>query len=276
MVSAQLTDRTPNLIPVPPAWLERQRGQAPASQNININDIYWAKPDGWIVTGPSAIPGGDGRPLTRQAESLMRRGWTPLIEYSYTDRVSSKTGQRETIETNADRLNSPDRYYWLFVNGGAHLFPIEQIVEHHWHITPPYGLPLSVFPQLDEWEVPAPYFCPACPAGRPNKNSAEEVTQHLMVQHQMTLVQVRDLQEATRNFTDEPRGSSGLLLRRKAQSMEGTQPSDTPSPTVSTARLIICNDCGEQFPDGLAKARHVKSTGHGASSTESREDPLNA
>ena len=236
MVAAQLNSNTPDLIPAPPEWLARQRAQAPASSNVNINDIYWQKPDGWIVTGPSAVPGADGRPLTRQAETMMRKGWRPLIQYSYTDRVSSKTGQHETIETNADHLNTPDRYYWLFVNGGAHLFTIEQIVAHHWHIDPPFGLTKDVFPQLLEYDVPEPYYCPACTGDRPNKNSIEEVTTHLMVEHRMTLVQVRDLETSTNSFREKPRGANGLAIRRRAQKVEQdalVRDSEEPDETAS-------------------------------------------
>lgn len=209
--------------PVPPDWMERRTAQRPAQTNRNINDIYWRKPDGWIVTGPSAVPGPDGRPLTRQAESLMRKGWTPLIEYSYTDKVSPKTGQRETLDPSkddGDRLGTPDRYFWLFRNGGAHLFSIEQIVAHHWHITPPFGLSKTVFPQLSEWDVPDPYWCPACAGERPPKNSPEEVVRHLMIQHSQTLVQVRDLQQATHDFRDKPIGAAGLAIRRRVEASE--------------------------------------------------------
>ena len=67
-------DRTPDLIPVPPEWMERQqRGAGGLSgANANINDVYWQKPNGWIITGPSAEIGSNGRPLTAQAEGLPR------------------------------------------------------------------------------------------------------------------------------------------------------------------------------------------------------------
>ena len=254
MVQAAIREDTPDLIPVPPDWLRQRESQAPANANVNINDVYWRKPDGWIVVGPSAVQGADGRPLTRQAEGLMRRGWTPLVEYSYTNRISSKTGQRETIETTLDKLNTPDRYYWLFKNGGAHLFTIEQIVEHHWHITPPYGLPKRVFPQLDEWDVPEPYWCPACPGNRPPKNSEEQVLQHLMVEHRMTLVQARDLQTSTNGFRAEPRPATGINIRRRAQRIERTaeEREDLPSPDQPRAHIQICNNCGAQINGPLA------------------------
>lgn len=260
MVATREVD--PNIVPVPPDWLRRKEEESPATANRNINDIFWRKPDGWIVVGPSAVRGSDGRPLTAQAEGLIRRGWEPLVDYSYTDRISPKTGQRETIEVTEDRLATPDRYYWLFANGGAHLFTIEQIVEHHWHITPPFGLPKTVFPQLDEWDVPEPYYCPACPGDRPPKNSDEQVMQHLMVEHRMTLVQARDLQESTDNFRERPVGSTGLAIRRKVQEAEeSAEKRDAEvSPDQPKANLIICDQCGDgPFKDGLAKGRHVKA-----------------
>lgn len=264
-------EQTPDLIPVPPEWMQRQNAQNAPNQNRNINDIFWQKgpneaDPGWIIVGPSALKGADGHLITRQAESWIRRGRTPLIEYSYTDRRSPRTGLPETIETSTDRLGTTDRYYWFFRNGGAPLFPIEQIVAHHWHITPPFGLARSVFPQLDEWDVPDPYYCPACAGNKPPKNSVEEVIQHLMIEHRQTLIQARDLQKSTNSFREKPAGNSGLSIRRKVAKQEGSnEPSEIERlntegvPDVATPKLIICDQCGEQFKDGLAKARHIKN-----------------
>ncbi len=248
-------------MPLPPQWMQRQQQGSAASENRNINDIYWQKPDGWIIVGPSAVPGANGRPLTAQAEGWMRRGYTPLIEYSYTDRISDKTGHRETIDTNSDRLNTPDRYYWLFRNGGAHLFTIEQIVSHHWHITPPYGLPKTAFPQLAEYEVPEPYWCPACAGTKPPRNSVEEVINHLMIEHRMNLPQVRDLQSSTNDFTDTPRAASGLAIRRKAHVNEQEVTARMEAPIPEPVHMNICNECGGviEGTDGFAKARHNKT-----------------
>jgi hypothetical protein len=241
---------TPNLIPVPPEWLRKQSEQKAANANRNINDIYWRKPDGWIVVGPSAVPGADGRPLTRQAESLIRRGWEPLIEYSYTSRISPVTGQRDTIETTADRLNTPDRYYWLFANGGAHLFRIEQIVEHHWHVEPPYGLPKSVFPQLDEWEVPEPRWCPLC-VGRAPMNSEDQVVKHLILVHKpMTNQAATDrLQFATK----PPVGAGGVAIRRKVNEAHKQAEIDIATAQAEGApKTRVCNQCGAAITGKLA------------------------
>jgi hypothetical protein len=100
-------------LPQTPEWMARQQSKAP-SGNRSINDIYWARAQdeaspGYIIVGPSALLGQDGRPVTAQAEKWIRQGRKPLIDYSYTDRVSPKNGMRETIETNLDRLTTPDR-----------------------------------------------------------------------------------------------------------------------------------------------------------------------
>ena len=228
------------------------------------------------MVGPSAVPGNDGRPLTRQAEGLMRRGWEPLIEYSYTNRISQHTGQRDTIEVTADRLGTPDRYYWLFANGGAHLFTIEQIVEHHWHINPPFGLPKSVFPQLEVWDVPEPRWCPQCPPGRAPMNSDDQVVKHLLVVHQpMTSTQAAALVEFAKT---PPSTAAGLAIRRKTASVQAASTAEIAAAEAeaSAGHRIICNHCGEPFKNSGALTRHVKAEHPAdASPEEGREDDTN-
>jgi len=256
---AATEDRTSMLVPVPPDWLARQ-GQRGPSTNRNINDCYWRRSDeesdpGYIIVGPSAQAGANGRPLTAQAEKWMRQGRVPLVEFSYTNRVSPITQQRETIEVSTDRLNTPDRYYWLFANGGAHLFPIEQIVEHHWHVTPPFGMTPEVFPQLREWDVPEPFYCGACAGEQPPKNSEEQLVSHLLISHRMTLPQARDL-IASYDVHSRPRGSRGISLRRKAQGIENAEDARLATAPPQTPKLIICDQCGEQFTNYPARAKH--------------------
>ena len=255
-----VTEAAPNIVPVTPDWMERN---TTAGSVRNINDIYWKRgpnesSPGWILVGPNAIPGPDGRPLTAQAETWKRKGRTPLIEYSYTDEVSPITGKRETIETAKNRLNTEWKWYWLFKNGGAHLFPIDQIVSYHWHIKPPYGLDKSVFPQLEEYDVPEPLWCAACPGERPPKNSQEELVTHAMVHHRMTEPQARDL---LKYASHPPVGAAGLNIRRKAQKIEedakdaGISPTDMPSPDLPVAKPR-CNFCGADFGTATIKDKH--------------------
>ncbi len=229
-----------------------RQGQAmgASSQNSNINDVYWQKPDGWIITGPSAEIGADGRMLTRQAESLVRRGWKPLVEYSYTGRINGRTGRRETIELNADKLNTHDRYWWLFKNGGAHVFTIEQIVHMHWHITPPFGLPKSVFPQLDEWDVPEPRWCPQC-VGRAPMNSDDQVIKHLILVHKpMTGTQAAELVKFAK---EPPAGAGGIAIRRKVKEAEVASIAEIAiAEAENKPTLHVCNNCGEAITGRLA------------------------
>ena len=272
---------TPNLVPVTPQWMEQHTS---ASGQRSINPIYWARADheenpGWILVGPSAVIGADGRPLTRQAEQWIRKGRKPLIEYSYTNEVSPKTGKRETIESSKDRLNTEWRWYWLFKNGGAHLFPIEQIVAHHWHINPPYGLSKDVFPQLKEWDVPEPRWCAACPGNLSPRNSDEELITHAMISHRMTEPQARDLLKYASN---PPVGRSGLSIRRKAQVAEakaeeaGIAPIGMPSLDQPQASKHICNFCAEEVDKRGIKTHEkwCKSRPQGKSGGQADQAPV--
>ena len=170
--------------------------------------------------------------------------------------MSPKTGQKETIEVNKERLGTPWRYYWLFKNGGAHLFPIEQIVEHHWHVEPPYGLDPSVFPQLDEYDVPEPHWCAACPGKAPPRNSEEELIHHAMVHHRMTLQEARDI---ARFAKERPRPSGSLAIRRKAEKIEAdAEKRESEPPKMQKPHKVVVCECGEPFDNGLDKYRHQK------------------
>jgi hypothetical protein len=122
---------------------------------------------------------------------------------------------------------------------------------------------------LDEYDVPAPHYCPACAPGSPIKNSPEEVVKHLMVQHQMNLQQVRELQSATNSFTDQPMGAAGLSIRKKAQVIERAAEERLATPVRQEPSLPICNECGNliEGTDGFAKARHAR-TYHKSTSEE--------
>jgi len=245
-------DEKPTPVPVPAEWMNRRPTTA---GNRNINPIFWQKNkrEGyWIIVGPGLE--------TAQADHWIKKGRRPLLEYSLTDRVSVKTGLRDTIEPVADRLGTTYRYYWLFKNGGAHLFPIEQIVAHHWHIEPPYGLPKSVFPQLEEYDVPEPYWCAACVGNSNPLNSENELLTHAMITHRMTLPQARDLLPFAHERPKE-RGAV-LAIRKKSQAIEAEveKRESESAPTSKPTKLVVC-ECGQAFSNGLDKYRHQKG-GH--------------
>ena len=236
--------------------LEPQR-DAPRSQaagrstNRNINDIYWRKADGWICVGPALE--------TAQSQFWLKRGREPLEQYSYTDRVSSKTGKRETIENSADNL-ARERFYWFFKNGGAKEFPVEQIVAYNWHVKPPYGMSKEIFPQLEEYVLPDPLWCPLCPPSAPTKNSPAQLVQHGMIGHGLQLREAKALLE---NAAEAPTGG-GLnpIIRKKSDMTKEAVAKRRAYAKRATANIgddfdplkssvPICNNCGEQIEGKL-------------------------
>jgi hypothetical protein len=245
--------------PVMEPVLTERRPQPGGEENRNINNCYWHRAAweqdaNWILVGPG--------PETTQAQHWQRHGRVPLEELSVTDRISPKTGRKERIEYGADNL-ARNRYYWLLKNGGAKEFPIAQVVAYKWHIKPPYGMSREAFPQLEEYELPDPYWCALCPPEAMPKNSATQLLQHLMVGHKLPL------QEAKPLLADasKPPTTSGIdpVLRKKRTPEEKAaeeaervelmakmeaETIDFRDPTKG--RLTICQSCGEQIAGKLA------------------------
>lgn len=244
---------TPVLEPV----LEKTPLQ-PTAANRNINECYWRKATweqdpGWIIVGPG--------PETAQAQRWQSHGREALIELSLTDRVSPKTRQRERIDYSTDNL-ARNRYYWLFKNGGAKEFPISQIVAFKWHIKPPYGMSKEAFPQLEEYELPDPWWCALCPPQAMPKNSATELLTHLAVGHKLPLAEAKPL---LADASKPPLSGGGLVIRKKLTPKEKVaeekerqevaakaevEVGDFKDPTKG--RLTVCNSCGEQIAGKLA------------------------
>jgi len=249
------TVEVPTPVPVPASWMNRRPTTA---GNRNINNIYWKRSEsegGWIIVGPGLE--------TLQADHWKKKGRIPLLEYSYSDKVSPRTNLRETIDLHGDRLATTYRWYWLFKNGGAHVFPIDQIVAYHWHIEPPYGLPKSVFPQLKEgvgpgeeyYEVPDPYWCAACPGQSNPLNSESELLTHAMITHRMTLPQARDLLPFAH---ERPRERGAVLaIRKKVKAIEGEVEARESAPGPAPKKVIVC-DCGTPFASGIEKHNHKR------------------
>ena len=238
--------------------LHKPQSQA-AATNRNINECYWRRgpkevSPGWIIIGPG--------PETEQARRWKDGGREPLIELSLTDRVSPKTGQRERIDYSLDSL-ARSRFYWLFKNGGAKEFPIDQIVAFKWHINPPYEMSKEVFPQLEEYELPDPWWCAMCSPQIAPKNSAQQLLQHIIIGHGLPMSEAKPLLADAKN----PPLSGGLdpVIRKKrtpeeveadeaeravvaAKAEEETK--DMKDPTKGN--LSVCHSCGEQITGALA------------------------
>ncbi len=241
---------TPVLEPTSP-----YKKATPRSDNRNIPNCYWRKGPkeptaGWIIVGPGEE--------TRQADRWKAKGREALPQYSLTDRVSPKTDQPEPIEYAEDNLGR-DRYYWFFKNGGAKEFTIEQVVEHKWHIKPPYGLSVEVFPQLSEYELPPPLWCAVCPPSKGPFNSPAQIVQHAMVSHQLALPEAKALLEDAH----EPPVAGGLapVIRKKseatpekeaARKAAGKKLAEEAGDIQVTKQLNICNSCGVKIEGKLA------------------------
>lgn len=233
--------------------------QPPASPNRNINECYWRRgpnenSPGWIIVGPG--------PETAQARRWQDGGREPLVELSLTDRTSPKTGRRERIDYNTDNI-ARSRFYWFFKNGGAVEFPVDQIVAFKWHIKPPYGMSSEVFPQLKEYEIPDPWWCPMCPPQVLPKNSAQQLLQHIIIGHSLPLNEAKPLLADA----SKPPLSGGLdpVIRKKRTPEE--QEADEKERDEVAARaeeetkdmkdpmkgsLNVCHSCGEQITGKLA------------------------
>lgn len=96
-------------------------------------------------------------------QSFIRRGMQPLAAYG------------EFSDINKDEPPTPggpsgrwdirrDPYRRLLRLGGAHEFPVPQILEQGWHRTPPPGFTLADFPQLQGVDLAQyEHKCPYCP-----------------------------------------------------------------------------------------------------------------
>lgn len=131
---------------------------------------YWKKaetfvdgvpaPDaGWIIVAP-AWPSETMRQLDKGMTPLRRYGEFTLNQAQENWRVHHESFRR------------------IFQLGGAHEFPVEQIVQFNWHRRPPYrGV---TFNQLTGIEIPD-FACPVCP----NRHfaTAENLQSHERVMH---------------------------------------------------------------------------------------------
>ena len=224
--------------------------------NRNIPNCYWRKgPEeadpGWIIVGPGLE--------TRQADRWRERGREPLVDLSYTNRTSPKTGAREPIEYREDQLDR-HRYYWLFKNGGAREFTPAQIVAHKWHIKPPYGMDVAVFPQLEEYVLPEPLWCVMCSPTTPPYNTPGQLFQHGMIGHKLDIAACRALLEDAR--TPPTAGGLNPVLRRKDEMTPEAEAerkafvekaaAEAGDVQVNVSKLQICNACGQQIEGALA------------------------
>ena len=240
--------------------------------NASIPTLY---PD--IVEAPSA-PGRGAHGYYRRAPSGPRGGWIMAIgawpsfrsdmEYKgnvflqrYGTWVLPGPGAGSTVtDLKGVRFNPGDEPWRLiFQHGGAHEFPLSQIIAYRWHITPPYRE--VVFPQLEGVKV-YDLFCPECETGTFSSvvqgEAVDMLRQHLVskvnTSHQYRPEDFRALgEEYGIDFFAPRRGrrdaSTGSLV---------PEPDETPA-FVAEATIFRCNDCGEEFAARSERMRHGKS-----------------
>jgi hypothetical protein len=103
--------------------------------------MYWRRADGYIVV----LPAWDSE-FMRQWKD---KGYTPLPQYGQFYLWNPEENWNANIEP----------YRRIFKMGGAHEFPVEQIIEAGWHRKPPY--PGVEFPQLKGVKL-TDVQCPTC------------------------------------------------------------------------------------------------------------------
>lgn len=120
---------------------------------------YWRKPNGWICAAPYF-----GDDLRAQIE----RGMVPLTQYG---KFPRKTASWDTFL---------DEFRQIFRAGGAHEFPLDQILQNGWHRKPPF--PGVTFPQLQGVEI-VEYECAIC---KKKYLSEHNLASHQSIAHKET------------------------------------------------------------------------------------------
>ena len=116
---------------------------------------YYRKTNGWIGVGSTT-------PSNRADYEY--KGFTFLSRYA---EFTNGSAQPRAVARERDAKGNPwnpalEPWRLIFQLGGAHEFPVEQIIAYRWHIRPPYRE--VKFPQLAGVEI-TNYGCPECDKG---------------------------------------------------------------------------------------------------------------
>ena len=150
---------------------------------------YWKNPNGWVLLLPyNAI----------ELERRIDLGFTPLRR-EYGEFV---------VTLNRDWDFNSDPLKPLFLKGGAKELPVDQVLEHQWHLTPPqYGNVIIEFPQLASLDPPV-YKCRYCGRTFIEDN---HLVKHTSVAHK-DQSQNAALGEAFRQVLDRPNADQNELV----------------------------------------------------------------
>ena len=133
---------------------------------------YYKRPDNeWIMALPTSL--GNDR-------DWQMKGFQRLLKYGEFFNGTSG-GKPNTRDDNGNPWNPADEpWRQIFLRGGAHEFPITQVLAYRWHLRPPYRE--VKFPQLEGITV-TDLECPECDKGVFSSRNSQEATlwlrQHL-------------------------------------------------------------------------------------------------
>lgn len=197
---------------------------------------YYRKTNGWVVVASTT-------PSNRSDYEY--KGFTFMPQYG---EFRNGTNEARAAQLEHDDRGMPwnpavEPWRLIFQRQGAKEFPIEQIIAHRWHLTPPYRE--VAFPQLEGVEI-VNYFCPECDKGvfsSVNANeAAEQLRTHLTCgtnnRHSYTPTDLRELgKELTINFESARVGR----IERQAPSI---QEAPAEAPALTPVERLTCDEEG--------------------------------
>jgi hypothetical protein len=147
------------------------KGERFGADRMTGMQMYYKKPTGGGATDEGYLLVASATPI--ELVRMMDKGYQPLRLF----------GEFQLWNPNENWRVPYEPYRRIFQRpGGINLFPLAQIIEHHWHIVPPYaGIE---FPQLRGLDVAA--YTLRCTQCRQFFTSEELLAKHHSVGHRQT------------------------------------------------------------------------------------------
>ena len=209
---------------------------------------YYRKPNGWIVFLPA---------WTSFRNDMEYKGFTFLKDYGVAP--NDMPGNKSTRDVNGRLFSTVEEpFRMIFQNGGAHEFPISQIIAYRWHVKPPYRQ--AIFPQMEGVQV-TDLFCPECDTGLfsaiEEQDAIEQLRQHLT----STTNTAHSYRPEDLRALGEEYGIDFFAPRRARMSLHRAEATEEPvmAPDMTGEELFRCNDCGAEGMSRSERMRHGKT-----------------